>query len=161
VILGLKMHEYDNDDPACKIDAGADADARLECNIDADAGGATDIVDLPDWHCNSMQCGLIGLMQPTVLNGLIQPMTTVMMLLVMMVLITMAMMSATMLLVMKTVAMMSMHETAAGDNNDDDDVDENADCDSWDDDEYMTVTAMTATTFVYPLVCCYKVTVVH
>ena len=69
--------------------------------------------------------------------------------------------SATMLLVTKTVAMMIMHETAAGDNNDHDDVDENADCDSWDDDEYMTVTAMTATTFVYPLVCCYKVTVVH
>ena len=30
VIIGMKMHEYDNDDP--------------ECKIDADAGGATDIV---------------------------------------------------------------------------------------------------------------------
>ena len=30
VIIGMKMHAYDNDDP--------------ECKIDADAGGATDIV---------------------------------------------------------------------------------------------------------------------
>ena len=41
----------------------------------------------------------------------------------------MTMLSVTMPMVMKTV-----HEHAAGDNNTDDDVDENAECDSWDDD---------------------------
>ena len=72
---------------------------------------------------------LNGLNQPNMLKGLMQSMAAVMMLMVMMVLITMTMVSVTMPLVMKTV-----HEHAAGDNNTDDDVDENAECDSWDDD---------------------------